>query len=82
MVRDGLWRSVNPSIDGMLCLSCLERRLRRGLRAIDFTQAPVNIRQAALCTELAARLERKASRKRTRRTLVLRRKRRRRRNEC
>lgn len=74
MVRDGLWRSVNPSIDGMLCLACLEKRLRRSLRAGDFTKAPVNHLQAAVCPELATRLARKAGRKRTQRTLMLRRK--------
>jgi hypothetical protein len=66
MIRDGLWKSVNPRIDGMLCLMCLERRLGRSLRAFDFAQVPVNTLQAAHCPELAARLERKASPKRTR----------------
>lgn len=40
MVRDGLWRSVNPNVDGMLCLACLEKRLCRSLLAADRCAAP------------------------------------------
>jgi hypothetical protein len=73
MVRDGLWRSVNRNVDGMLCLACLERRLRRSLRAADFTPAPVNHLQGAVCSELAARLARKGRLERSRRIPGLRR---------
>lgn len=61
MVRNGLWRSVNPKVDGMLCLPCLERRLARGLRARDFTGARLNAAQARVCPELALRLARRAT---------------------
>jgi hypothetical protein len=60
MVADGLWRSVNPKMDGMLCLPCLENRLGRSLYARDFQDSRINIEQALVCPELAARLARRA----------------------
>lgn len=60
MLRDGLWKSINPPIDGMLCLACVEHRLKRGLRQFDFSAAPVNRNQAKICPTLALRLNRRA----------------------
>jgi hypothetical protein len=42
MVHNALWAKVHPKINGMLCLSCLERRLGRRLRVDDFTDANIN----------------------------------------
>ncbi len=39
MVRDELWPL---SVDGMLCIGCLETRLGRRLRRADFTDVPLN----------------------------------------
>jgi hypothetical protein len=36
MVHDDLWRAAVPSEAGMLCVGCLERRLRRQLQRDDF----------------------------------------------
>ncbi len=36
------WLSVVSSIKGMLCVSCLEGRLKRKLSPTDFTNATVN----------------------------------------
>jgi hypothetical protein len=58
MLKDRLWRKINPSIDGMLCLPCAEKRLWRPLTRRDFKNLPVNAGQARVCTELAARLAR------------------------
>ena len=58
MLHRGLWKSINPQVDGMLCLACVERRLKRGLRRADFTGAPVNASQANICPALATRLKR------------------------
>ena len=64
MLRFGLWRSINARGRGMLCLACVERRLRRSLERRDFTDAPVNQRQALKCPALAQRLERVVPRNR------------------
>lgn len=42
MVTDQVWRSANPQGRGMLCIGCLESRLRRLLTRDDFTDAPLN----------------------------------------
>jgi hypothetical protein len=63
MLRPGLWRSINHRVDGMLCLRCAERRLRRSLTSRDFTGAKVNDVQARICPELAKRLAAVAPRK-------------------
>lgn len=36
MLKDRLWRKINPSIDGMLRLPCAEKRLGRALTRRDF----------------------------------------------
>ena len=41
-VKTELWLSVMPSTEGMLCIGCLEKRLGRGLNALDFTDAHIN----------------------------------------
>jgi hypothetical protein len=43
MVQDHLWRAVNPKIEGMLCVGCLEKQLGRELNFTDFTLCPVNL---------------------------------------
>jgi hypothetical protein len=42
MVHDEVWLEANPKGRGMLCIGCLELRLRRLLTKDDFTDAPVN----------------------------------------
>ena len=58
MLRNPLWRQAvkRPHRKGMLCLDCVEIRLGRPLNAEDFTEAPVNAQQAAICPALARRL--------------------------
>jgi hypothetical protein len=58
ILKDGLWKSINRAIDGMLCLGCAEKRLGRPLSRKDFKKAPLNQGQARVCAELAARLRR------------------------
>jgi hypothetical protein len=58
MLKDRLWKRINPSIDGMLCLPCAEKRLGRPLSRRDFKKVPVNSNQARICPELAVRLNR------------------------
>lgn len=41
-VHTTLWLTVMHSIDGMLCVGCLEGRLGRTLTARDFTDASIN----------------------------------------
>lgn len=50
MVHNDLWMSalrekdmdVNHGTDGMLCIKCLESRIGRELKAVDFTSAPIS----------------------------------------
>lgn len=46
MVKDELWYSVVQDGNGMLCFSCLERRIGRPLVITDFTGAPINFMMA------------------------------------
>jgi hypothetical protein len=55
MLKLKIWKSINPKIDGMLCLSCAEKRLGRKLVHRDFTLTPVNFGQARVCPALAER---------------------------
>lgn len=41
-IKTELWLSVMPTINGMLCVGCLEKSLGRKLRADDFTKASIN----------------------------------------
>ena len=41
-VRTDLWLTVMPTVEGMLCIGCLEARLDRRLVATDFTDASIN----------------------------------------
>jgi hypothetical protein len=43
LVRDEVWREANPQGDGMLCISCLEKRLGRELTHDDFAFVPLNL---------------------------------------
>jgi hypothetical protein len=58
MLRDTVWRSINPVLLGHLCFRCAEDRLGRSLHRGDFSTAPVNRIFAARCAALAERLER------------------------
>jgi hypothetical protein len=58
VLKDRLWKTINPGVDGMLCLGCVEKRLGRTLGRKDFKKVPVNQAQARVCPELAARLNR------------------------
>lgn len=42
MVHDSVWHEANPKDKGMLCIGCLESRLKRILKSEDFTGAPIN----------------------------------------
>jgi len=55
-----VWRSINYKIEGMLCLACVEKRLKRELTSKDFSRALVNAAKAKICPELAMRLARTA----------------------
>lgn len=58
MLRDIVWRSINPLVLGQLCLQCAEDRLGRPLHRGDFSKAPVNQKYAARCAALAERFQR------------------------
>lgn len=51
-VCDELWNE-SAAGKGMLCIPCLEGRLKRKLIPDDFGEAPINV-NAALCCEVAA----------------------------
>ena len=55
MLKLKIWKSINQKIDGMLCLSCAEKRLGRKLVHSDFMLTPVNFAQARVCPALAER---------------------------
>lgn len=42
MVKDRVWLKAHPKRRGMLCIGCLEKRLKRNLYYKDFSGAPVN----------------------------------------
>ncbi|MDO8571929.1 MAG: hypothetical protein Q7R79_04590 [bacterium] len=41
-IKTELWLTVMPTIEGMLCIGCLEKRLGRRLSKKDFTDARIN----------------------------------------
>jgi hypothetical protein len=57
-LKQRIWLRANPLIARMLCLECVERRLGRNLVADDFSRAPINAENAAVCPALATRLAR------------------------
>jgi len=59
MLRDTIWRTLNPLVLGMLCFRCAEGRLGRPLHGGDFSSAPVNKTFAHGCPALAERLQRR-----------------------
>jgi hypothetical protein len=60
MLKNRVWKLIAPKDPAvMLCLTCAEKRLGRGLHRDDFRRAPVNRAQARLCPALAERLHRK-----------------------
>lgn len=53
MVHDDIWRSVaGDSLEGMLCIGCLEDRLGRRLTAEDFTDCILNNAKVSLFVAL------------------------------
>jgi hypothetical protein len=58
MLKERLWKRINPQLTGMLCLKCAEQRLGRALTRRDFKRIPLNTIQARLCPELAERMNR------------------------
>lgn len=48
IISDCLWKQVNldrlgrPVVGGMLCIGCVEKKLRRNLNRYDFPAIPVN----------------------------------------
>lgn len=42
MVKNNIWKVANPKIDGMLCITCLEKRLGRKLVPKDFSKCDLN----------------------------------------
>lgn len=42
MLKTSIWKRILPSIKGMLCIGCAERRLGRKLRPSDFADVPLN----------------------------------------
>ena len=57
MLKDTVWRSINPLVVGYLCFRCAEDRLGRPLHRGDFSKARLNPMFAARCA-LAERLQR------------------------
>ena len=45
MVKNEIWKKVNPELTGMLCITCLERKLGRQLKSEDFTDCLLNKRK-------------------------------------
>ena len=43
MVRHDVWQAANPKIKGMLCIGCLEKRLKRKLDQPDFMWCDLNL---------------------------------------
>lgn len=42
MVYRRIWKKINPKINGMLCIGCVEKRLGRKLNTKDFTKCSLN----------------------------------------
>lgn len=42
MVTEGLWQQAQQNLEGMLCLDCLQERIRRPLEGNDFIDCYVN----------------------------------------
>ena len=42
MVKDAIWKIVNPKDRGMLCIGCAEHELGRALTPSDFTDCALN----------------------------------------
>jgi len=55
VLHDELWQRINPQIEGMLCISCAEKRLGRKLNGADFADVPINIVHAERSPVIASR---------------------------
>ena len=43
MIQNDLWEQVNPNKNGMMCIGCVEEKLKRELTPEDFTNCPLNL---------------------------------------
>lgn len=57
MVHSAVWLEANPNNKGMLCIGCLEARLKRRLTPADFTHAPINSVKEWHSERLRSRIE-------------------------
>lgn len=56
MLHDDIWAAVHPSLDGMLCIGCVEARLGRTLTPNDFLPCPLNTALSRKSERLWSRL--------------------------
>ena len=42
MIHDELWAQINPQLEGLLCIGCVEKRLGRKLKPEDFLPYKTN----------------------------------------
>ena len=42
MIHDELWAQINPQLEGLLCIGCVEKRLGRKLKPEDFPSYEAN----------------------------------------
>ena len=42
MIQDELWAQINPQLEGLLCIGCVEKRLGRKLKPGDFPSYETN----------------------------------------
>ncbi len=70
---DHLWAQVNPAIEGMLCIECVEKRLGRQLTPDDFVPGQEQghaaygnlVARSRICRDGGAAIEREFQNKRT-----------------
>jgi hypothetical protein len=41
MLKDEVWKRINPKVEGMLCMDCCEKKLGRKLIAADIHPCPL-----------------------------------------
>lgn len=56
-IKTDIWLSVVQSKQGMLCISCLENRLKRKLTSQDFTNCYINRQKQNMSLKLLNRLK-------------------------
>lgn len=55
MVRKDIWEAHGAD-KGMLCIDCLEQRLGRPLKGVDFTNAPINYMNSYVVAKMTGEL--------------------------